>query len=99
MTDYLNFPAVRKALNVGDRPWRQSDGQGPSSIGKPVPEHLKPDEMLPISDEVLADLFENYRVMLFVGERILARSEASEPFEHPPPRHFRTPHRDHQHVN
>ena len=37
-TKWLNKPAVKRALNVGSRPWRQSDGQGPSSVGK-VSEH------------------------------------------------------------
>ena len=68
MTDYLNKDEVRKALNVGERPWRQSDGQGPSSVGKPVPEHLKPDEMLDIPDQVLRNLFENFRVLLYSGQ-------------------------------
>jgi len=68
VTKWINQPEVKVSLNVGNRPWRQSDGQGPSSIGKPVPEHLKGDEMLPIPDDVLQDLYENYRVLLFSGE-------------------------------
>ena len=68
MTDWINHPDVRKALNVGERMWRQSDGQGPSSVGKPVPEHLKGDEMLDIPDTILQDLYENFRVLLFSGQ-------------------------------
>lgn len=67
-TTWLNEPNVHKALNVGSRPWRQSDGQGPSSIGRPVPEHLKLDEMQPIPDSVITDLIDNYRFMLYSGQ-------------------------------
>ena len=67
-TTWLNQDAVHQALNVGNRPWRQSDGQGPSSVGRPVPEHLKIDEMQPISDEVIVDLIENYKFLFYSGQ-------------------------------
>jgi carboxypeptidase C (cathepsin A) len=67
-TAWINQPDVKAALNVGDRPWRQSDGQGPSSIGKPVPEHLKGDEMQDIPDAVIIDLIENYKFMFYSGQ-------------------------------
>ncbi|GMI35950.1 hypothetical protein TeGR_g3785, partial [Tetraparma gracilis] len=70
VTSWINTPEVHAALNVGDRPWRQSDGQGPSSIGKPVPEHLKGDEMVPIPDSVIVDLITNFRVMFYSGQYV-----------------------------
>ena len=57
-----------QALNVGKFPWRQSDGQGPGAQGKPVPEHLRNEQMRPINDTVLVTLMENYQFMFYSGQ-------------------------------
>ena len=65
---WINDPAVHKALNAGGFPWRQSDGQGPSSIGKPVPDHLESDQLLPIPTKIITDLMEKYQFMTYSGQ-------------------------------
>ena len=66
MSGWLNLPATRAALHVGERRWTQMDGGQP---GNPVSDALWRDQIDDTADETLRLLLENYRTLFCARRR------------------------------
>lgn len=66
LSDYLNDPAVRAALHVGDRTWRQADEEGPVADAL-LPDFTTEQGMRVI--EALLDAGKGYQVVTYNGVR------------------------------